>query len=240
MGGLRRTGRGADGESLTALPVHAIEELTHLEKQLGGRRALVTALTFAPLNKDGRYILGLLGDPEYRDTSLAEICRMGRLLPGQLIDHLAKGTQLRARLLAQHAISNGQLAVVAEVMKRGATYEDDCTSCNGTGSATPDPTPEVPNPKPVACAVCLGHGKLRFDADPDCRDKALEMAGLIGKGGGGISIVNQQLNVQPGSQGNGSYERMQEALDEVLYGQVVEAETVPDPVPGEPDGPDPA
>ena len=239
---MSRRGRGADGESLAALPVHAIEELTHLEKQLGGRRALVTALTFAPLNKDGRYILGLLGDPEYAQTPLAEICRMGKLLPGQLIDQLAKGTQLRARLLAQQAISSGQLAVVAEVMKRGATYEDDCTACAGTGSATPDPTPEHPNPEPVPCAVCLGHGKLRFDADPDCRDKALEMAGLTGKGSGGISIVNQQLNVNPGAQSGGGYERMQEALDEVLYGRgVIEAETLSTPEEaGETDGSDPA
>jgi hypothetical protein len=236
--------RKHDDDKRHTLPIRAAEELKLLEQELGGRQALVTALTFAPLGKDARYVLGLLGDPDNERRPLAEICRLGRILPGQLVDMLAKGTELRSRLLSTQIIARRAPKVVEEVMDRAATYEDICAACNGTGSATPDPTAEEANPEPVLCAVCQGHGRLRFDADPVCRAQALELAGLLGKGGG-ISIVNQQLQVGDRTTSVMGFERMQEAMDEILFGkaavghpEVVDAELAAGDNPGHtPDAP---
>lgn len=215
------------------LAVNAKAELERLELEFGGRQSLVQALTFAKQSKDVRYLLGLIADPEHDSRSLAEICQMGRILPGELITALASGAELRSQLLAKQMIARQIPTVVAEVMHKAATYEDDCTECLGTGKITADPTDSNPNPGPVDCTTCLGGGKLRYDADGKCRDLALEMAGLVGKGGGtNVSVSVQQNTAFVGGSYEG-FERMQEAMDQVLFGAgavpataVVDAEVV--------------
>lgn len=223
-----------------ALPVNAAAELARLEQEFGGRQHLVQALTFAKQTKDVRYLLGLIADPENASMSLAEICRIGRILPGELVAALASGAELRSQLLAKQHVARGIPTVVAEVMHKAAEYEDDCSECMGTGKMTADPTSDTPNPAPEDCSTCRATGRLRYPADGKCRDLALEMAGLTGQGGG----VHVNTSVQVAAVGGGSYEgyeRMQEALDRVLYG----TGTVPafDPIDAEPttpEVPDPA
>lgn len=202
------------------LPVNAERELALLEEQFGGRQNLVQALTFAKQTKDVRYLLGLIADPEHNARSLAEICHMGRILPGELVAALASGADLRSQLLAKQHIAQRAPAVVAEVMQKAAEYEDDCSECQGLGMLTPDPTDDNKNPEPGQCATCKGTGRLRYPADGKCRDLALEMAGLVGGTGGG-SVINVNQNVQMANFQGGSYEgfeRMQEAMDAVLFG----------------------
>lgn len=203
------------------LPVNAAKELAQLEEDLGGRQSLVQALTFARQTKDVRYLLGLIADPEHSGMSLAEICRAGRILPGELVSALASGAELRSQLLAKQHVARGIPGVVKEVMGKAAEYEDDCLECLGLGKVTADPTPEKPNPSPVVCDTCRGAGRLKYPADPKCRDLALEMAGLVGGGSGG-AVVNVNTNIANVQHGAGSYEgfeRMQEAMDAVLFGQ---------------------
>lgn len=214
------------------LAINAQLELQRLEQEFGGRQHLVQALTFAKQTKDVRYLLGLIADPEHNALSLAEVCRMGRILPGELLDALASGTELRSRLLAKQAIARRVPSVVSEVMHKAAEYEDDCTECMGTGAITADPTREVPNPEPQPCILCRGGGKLRFPADGKCRDLALEMAGLVGQGGGVHVNTSVQVAQVAGSSYEG-FERMQEAMDAVLYGAAaglptIDAEPIPD------------
>lgn len=224
-----------------ALPVDAQLELARLEQEFGGRQHLVQALTFAKQTKDIRYVLGLIADPENRSLSLADICRQGRILPGELITALAAGTELRSQLLARQHIAQRIPTVVAEVMKQAAEYEDDCTDCMGSGKVTPDPTPDAVNPEPVDCRPCLGTGRLRYPADGKCRDLALEMGGLTSKGGG-IS-VSTSVNVAAVSGAYEGFERMQEAMDRILYGDasgVPEVSPAVDAVVVVPEAADPA
>lgn len=216
-----------------ALPVDAQKELLLLERELGGRQELVRALTFAKQTKDVRYLLGMLGDPENASRSLADICQSGQVLPGEIMAALTSGTELRSQLLAKTAIARRLPTVVSEVMQKAAEYEDDCTECMGTGKRTEDPSEHNPNPKPEDCTTCQATGRLRFPADGKCRDLALEMGGLTGQGGG----VHVQTNVQVNNAAGASYEqfeRMQEAMDQVLYGAgavpqpAVEAEIIPE------------
>ena len=201
------------------LAVNAAAELSRLEQEFGGRQYLVQALTFAKQTKDIRYLLGLIADPENNSLSLAEICRIGRILPGELVAALASGTDLRSQLLAKQRIAARIPAVVGEVMQKAAEYEDDCNDCLGTGKITADPTDDEPNPGPTDCTTCNGGGRLKYPADGKCRDLALEMAGLTGGSGAGAVNVNVHQNVGVFAGGSyEGYERLQEAMDVVLYG----------------------
>jgi hypothetical protein len=203
----------------------AAHSLAQLELELGGRSALIEALVTAPQTKDVKYVLGLLADPENQHKPLAELCRLAKLLPGTLLEMLERGTKLRARIIAGQIIAKGTPEMVRDVMKRAAPYEDACTECGGVGAVTQEPTADVPNPSPQPCKTCLGGGKLRYDADPEARRLGLEIAGLTSKGGG-ISIVNQNANVQAGSGAGLAFERLQEGLDRVLYGRSPTSEAV--------------
>lgn len=216
--------------ALAPLPLNAQKELQQLEADLGGRQNLVQALTFAKQTKDVRYLLGLIADPEHGAMSLAEICRSGRILPGELVTALASGAELRSQLLAKQLIARKIPGVVGEVMSKAAEYEDDCLECQGVGTTTAEPSAEDRNPSPVTCDICKGGGRLKYPADPKCRDLALEMAGLVGGsiGGSVINVNNNIANIQGGSYEG--LERMQEAMDAVLFG----AQAVPELNPAEP------
>ncbi len=207
--------------SLPALIPSAADALADIEKQIGGRQAIVQALVTAPPSKDVKYVLGMLCDPDMkrRGMSLADICVEAKITPGHLLDLLERGTKLRARILAGQIIANRTPAVAEDVMTKAAPYEDGCPDCQGTGSITPDPTELSPNPTHAPCKKCLGVGKLRYDADPDCRKLALEMAGLTAKGGG-INI-GIQTTVQTGAAGGSgmAYEALTELMDRMVYGR---------------------
>lgn len=215
-----------------------IQQLQVLEEELGGRQEIVGMLTLAPLNPDLRYILGLLGDPRYKAKSLAEICALGNILPGELMKHLSQAALLRGRVLAHHKIGAGIAAVVEDVVAKAAPYEGICNGpCQGTGSIVQNPTAENPNPGPEPCPVCRGQGKLIYPAQEDKQKLAIEMAGLLPKGGG-LQIVN--ANVQGGGGGAlggaglGALEQLQQVTDRILYGDgrpAVDAEIIPEGAP---------
>lgn len=194
----------------------ALQAIDHLEKELGGRSGVRAALALAPLTRDVQYFLGLLGDPDNDRLSLLELCRQADLRPGVVLDLVRQGLTAGSGVLAQYYIAKRTPAVVQDVMEKAAPYEDTCPPCQGTGSYTPDPTPDRPNPSPEPCQACRGGGRLAFPADPDARKLALDLAGLLPKGGG-ISITNQQVALASGGSAHG-LERFQEAMDAVLFG----------------------
>lgn len=190
-------------------------EFDALEKELGGRPALIHALAHGPQDRQGRYLLGLLADPDNTNRSLSEIAATAKMLPGQIAELITRGLTVTTTVAAKIAIARGAGAVVTDTMKQGAPHEEPCAACQGTGSLTPDPTPDDPNPSPGPCVTCQGSGRLLYPADPDARKLALDLAGLLPKAGG-ISITNsntlQQATVHTGA------ERLQEAMDLVLFG----------------------
>lgn len=191
--------------------------LADIEKSVGGRRAILQALVTAPQSRDIKYLIGLLADPDRRTQSLAAICLEAKIVPGTLLDMLERGTKLQSRIIAGQIIARGTPAMVEDVMAKAAPFHDDCTDCQGTGTHVPDPTPEVPNPNPEQCTVCRGTGKLRYEADPECRRLGLEIAGLTAKGGG-VTINNtNQLNAPQVSVGL-AFEALQELQDRLVYG----------------------
>lgn len=208
--------------------------LTLLERELGGRDAIVQALVTAPQSKDVRYVLGLLGDPERQSQSLAEICLEAKILPGALLDLVKKGLTHASQVTASVIIAQGTAPMVRDVMLKAAPYEDACPKCLGSGQITPNPSELQPNPSPSDCPDCSGHGQLRYEADSECRKLGLEMAGLTAKGGGINIGISTQVAVAP--QTGFSLETLQEIADRVLYGRTtppsaIEGEVVQAPPP---------
>lgn len=202
-----------------AFPLTVITELATIEATLGGRAQIVGMLVLAPLTPDLRYLLGLLGDPLHARTPLADLCANGNVLPGVLLRHLADAALLRGKVEAAQKIGAGIAAVTADIMQRAAPYEDACHTCQGIGTVTIDPTPQVPNPAPETCDVCRGTGKLIYRPELERQKLAVDLAQLLPKGSG-VQIAVQQNNGQ-GAGGSGvsaTLERLQALTDRVLYG----------------------
>lgn len=221
------------GSTLPARPLSAKESLELLEREVGGRSEIIQALVTAPQSKDVKYLLGLLADPENARLTLFDICTLSKLLPGQILDLIEQGQKLRTRVIAGAIVAQHTPAMVRDVMQKAAPYEDACNRCWGSGQITPEPTPATPNPTPEPCKTCLGTGRLRYDADGECRKLGLEMAGLTAKGGGIVINNANQLTAPTVQFGGMNLEAFQEAMDRVLYGRSSEAR----PLGNEPDGP---
>lgn len=215
-----------------SFPPLVVQQLAEIEQGIGGRQQLVGMLALAPLTDDLRYILGLLGDPQHQSRSLAEICGLGNVLPGKLLEHLAAAALLRGKLQASQKIGDGIAAVAEDVMRRAAPYEAPCNGgCAGTGTITPEPTKDVPNPSPDPCEVCHGTGRLIYSPDLERQKLAIEMAQLLPKHAG-IQIA--QINGAGGSAGSGSagmgaLERLSALTDQILYGGPPADEPEPEP-----------
>lgn len=207
--------------------------LQQLERELGGRAALIVALQALPSpGKDLRYLRDLLADPTNDRIGLAEVCTSGHVTIGELLRAFQEGTLALAHLKATKAIGEALPRTVAHAMERSAPYENDCPTCQGTTTVTPEPSDAEPNPSPIDCPTCRATGKLRYDPEIDWAKLGLTLGGLL-KTGGGIQIaVNQQTLQIPQTSPMATFEAVQAAIDEVLYGQggagggIVEAETV--------------
>lgn len=199
-------------------------ELNQLEADLGGRAAVITLLTSAPISRDPElaYLVGQVCDPAHDHRQLGDLCRDLPVALDTLYQALRHGALARAHVVATKTIADRLPAVVADVMRKGAPYEDHCTICQGTGSTTPDPTPEEPNPSPQPCEICRGTGRLLYDADPKRQDRALELGGLLARGGGTLIQIQQQQQIGALFSGRGqppgALEILQAAADDVLYG----------------------
>lgn len=212
--------------------------MDRLETEVGGRPGLVAALAFVPRHKDLELLLGLLGDPAYAKDSLADLCKMAKLSLGDVWSLWRTGETARAAALATRSIGTHLPNVVEDVMKRAAPYEDDCETCGGLKFVTPDPTKDNPNPVALPCETCNGTGRLRYTPELDRQVVALKLGGLLKDGGGvvvnNMAAIQNNLNLNDGA---GALEKLSEATDQILYGDVatgveqtefVEAEVEPD------------
>ncbi len=217
--GLSPLGRaGAPGKPALKPPVRVTRELAKLEQAIGGRDALVAALSHAPKSRDLAYVLGLVGDPRETDTPLAELCARGGITAGELIDAYKSGELNRAQAVAAHAVGAQLGAVAADTMRRALPEEVVCDRCAGTGTFVAEPSKKVPNPEPEPCTLCQATGRRTLEGDLEHKKLALDMGHLLVKGGGVNVQVHQQTNLLVGNAG-GALERLQAATDQILYGE---------------------
>lgn len=210
------------GQRRLAVPSTLEEQsLALIERTLGGREALVAALSHAPKSRDLEYLLGLIGDPEMAKVPLGHLCAQGGVTPGELLSAWKSGELLRGHVLATKQIVAGLPKVVEDVLKRAAPYIDTCSACQGVGQVTPEPTKKKPNPEPETCPACNGGGQLEYPADFDRATLVLELAQLTSKGNGvQINLDQRQahLHTGGGASAGGTLEAMMSASDRILYG----------------------
>lgn len=196
--------------------------LATLERELGGRNALVAALAHAPKSRDLEYVLGLVGDPSFSALPLAEICAMGGITPGELLDGYKAGQLQRAHALSAKLVGEQLPGVVADTLRLAQPHEDTCHGCQGTGSVTPEPSKREPNPRPQPCPLCAGSGVLIYAGDLDHKKLALELGRLTSKHGGvSVQVDARSAHVYGGGGGEaagGTLEQLQLATDRILYG----------------------
>lgn len=201
-------------------PAGVSRSLAKLEQDLGGRAALVAALSHAPKSRDLDYVLGLIGDPGLARLSLAEICAAGGITAGELIEGYKAGMLARAHALSSKLIAEQLPDVVADTLRLSKPHEGTCHVCQGITTITPEPSKAVPNPEPVLCPVCGATGILIYPGDLDHKKLALELGKLTSKGGG-VSVQVDARSAHLHSSGEaagGSLEQLQLATDRILYG----------------------
>jgi len=200
-----------------APPALVTQSLTLVEAAIGGRHALVAALAYAPKSTDLAYLLGLIGDPEHVDTPLAQLCAMGGITAGELLEAYKSGELNRAQAVGMSVTGARLPDVIADTFKRALPSEAACSECGGVGQTTAEPSKRVPNPEPQECRACHGSGRLLYEGDLEHKKLALDMGKVLQKGGPTVALqVNQHIGVNVGVAG-GALERLQAATDRVLY-----------------------
>lgn len=219
------------------LTPEALTELNQLEELLGGRAEIIASLVTAPASDGLTWVIGLLADPERQGQTLAEICAEGRILPTDLLEALIQGKRARSKVYATHLATADTARIVRDVVLKAAPHEDRCYGCKGRGVLPGIVTPEDKDPVERTCETCNGVGTLYYPADEDARKLALELSGLLAKGGAGVAItVNAQqktLNLVGGGGGMaGDGVGLQEAIDQILYGGAATGDADVDEGPG--------
>lgn len=209
--------------------------LTAMEADLGGRQAvfgtLVDASAASALTPDlaakARQLAELLAQPKWAERSLGALARRAGVSLTDLLTLYKEARLFRAHLQALHTVAARIPETVADIMRRSAPYEDACGACSGIGEITQEPSKKHPNPGPEPCPSCRGSGRLRYPADPTAQEQALQLAGLLKGGGGGIAIDIRQQTLQhtqhqtvfatAGSVAS-LFSRVQAVSDRMLYG----------------------
>lgn len=219
-----------------APPALVAASLAQIEAAIGGRAPLVAALAYAPKSRDLDYLVGLIGDPEHTALPLADLCAMGGITAGELLDAYKSGELNRAQAVGTVTIGQQLPHVIADTFARALPSEGVCSTCAGLGTTCADPSKKQPNPEPQQCGACKGTGRLMYAGDIEHKKLALDMGKMVSKGGPAVAIqMNQHLGVSFGTAG-GALEKLQAATDKLLYSDepvsVVEAEVVEEAVAG--------
>jgi len=157
--------------------------LSNLEKAVGGRKRLVSTLLEAPLSKEQRAVLGILADPGNDKLHLLDICRTNRISYQALIRLFQDATWAKAHVDAVARAAEKLPAVAESVMDRGVVHDVPCPICFGRGAE--------------GCSACDGKGTILRAPDTRSQELALQLGGLVSRGGAGVNVsVNQQTTVQ--------------------------------------------
>lgn len=196
------------------------------EQELGGRKQAIKALSIASLDTkltpdQIADVIAVISDPANAERSLMEIAEIGGITFDDLLRVYRHALVQRAHLTCMRIACERIPAVVADVMKKAAPYQDHCSACQGIGTITPDPTRDRPNPTPVPCRTCAGAGQLLYQPTLETQKLALQLVGLLKSGGLTIIANQKQINNPTGPvlAADDVFLKVQQTADEVLYGR---------------------
>ncbi len=213
---------GRRTRALTAEVSQAIAAAANqIEKDLGGRAAIVAALAVTDLTPEISLIVGFLGDPQYDTTPLADLCQQAGIAPAEVLAAYKAAVVGRAQLLSLATVAAEGPKVVAALTKRAQDHTVPCLECRGTGKTKrlrKDPKTKVEQEVDEICVPCSGLGTVLRHADPAAQDRVLDLLGLLPKGSGSSLAIG--VNIQQGSTGSafggGSLEQLQDAVSTIL------------------------
>jgi len=180
----------------------ANQALRAFEVGVGGRAKLVETLQYATLTDEQSLIVGMIADPQNDRKALGTICRSAKINFGQLLQLFKDAGFIRAQLAAFEQVWNGLPRVAGDVMMRAVPHSVECQACLGTkvvtikvkGADGKKIDQEVP------CRFCKGTGQITVIPDLEHQKVALEIGGLLKKGGAiqvGVQVNNQGALVGP-------------------------------------------
>lgn len=186
---------------------HVDKLLQVMEREIGGRGALIDLLAHAPKDEETEYILALVADPEGDDRTLAELCIDGGIKPNKLIAILRSGELAKGQMKALRKVIERLPEVTEDMVKRALPRKVRCKDCGG---------------KRADCTSCDGTGRVELEP-PLARQKIVaEMTGLLVKA---PSIQIQQNQVQ-GIQAQGLRDFQVGAAKALYQAPAVDAEVL--------------
>lgn len=171
-------------------PYHrpAIKKLDAFVEQCGRERFLAALCLTSHTDDRLDHLLTLVEDPTYPSRSIGELAVAVGFRPGELIKIIKDTALLVATAQSFQTIADHLPAITLDAVTRAQNHLEACAACDATGSITPDPTTEQPNPSPEKCKACRGRGQIFVAADADRQDRIFEMAKLLPKGGTNTNI----------------------------------------------------
>lgn len=190
-----------------------------VEAELGGREKLVAALSLAKLSERERQVVGMIADPDNDGRSLARICAQGEIGLGRLLGIFREAVLARGQVIAITRIAQKVPDVAAAVMEDATPGWRICLACLGAKQVE-EKNPDTKEMELVPCGRCNGRGEVYHRPDHDVQKTALQISGLLDKGGAKITtIVAQQQTGGGGSPDTGMFDQLMGALDGALYGK---------------------
>lgn len=174
-----------------------------LEQSMGGRAGVVDALLLADLSPKQQHFLALLMDPRRERDSMATICADAAVSPRELLDLFRSASFAKAHAIALNYVAEKSLDVAKDVVGKSIDQHIECPECRGV------------KVEGSTCPKCKGKGTIFRESDVDRQKMALEVAGLLKKGGG-VNIAVQQNNSSVSSSPS-IFSKVVKQSDEIAY-----------------------
>lgn len=191
----------------------ATEALRTFETSIGGRDKLADRLILADLDDKQKFFLRLLMDPNRSQDSLARLCRDAGLNPVDLLDLHRKASFAVAQTIATNIAAEAIPGITADLAAKSADRFIECATCRGKKTVKAGPqTARID----IECPACAGHGTTWVPSDLDRQKTLLDMLGLGHKAGGGLSITQNNTQVN-GSAVGALFSTFVKATDKAAY-----------------------
>jgi len=217
-----------------AIPKRVIAALDTLEKAAGGRLAIIETMTLSNLTPQQEHLTGLIADPRNDAKSLARICSMANITVGKFLTMLGEIKMSKAVLDAQDRVARLLPDVAEDVMQRSVVHTIECSECAGEGSipvtsrgrnAGEGSPPEERTT--LTCPGCRGKGNITVQPHLEHQKVALELSGMIKRGGGVQVAVGVNAGITPALTSSATFRG---ATDKLMFGrrqsEPVDAEVV--------------
>jgi hypothetical protein len=213
-------------EMAVVIPRPLEEACKNFEQAVGGRDNLVGHLVHASnLTEDQEYLIGAIADPRNDARSLARICTIYEIKFTDLLQLFRNAGLVKAQLAAMQKVWTRLPEVAGDLMDRATTHTLTCPRCRGDGKipkSVMQPNPKEPEAGPVEvkweelCPECDGRGEQVVQPSLEVQKIALQLGGLLDKGGPAVQVNVQQNNLPPAA---GNHSDFLKRADEKLYTQ---------------------